>query len=191
MHRTFALVVLGSLGLACGSGSTDFPGAAATVNQQAPLNPQDPSANSQAPTTSSQAPTTACNEPATRQTALAALEPIFCDKAAACGQTVHPVTGQNVPDMAFWALACAGMRICAQNPDAHDCTDNTDLQGLDVAVCLNQITDCYQALVDMVSCDPTDAETQNLTPPPECASLVQLSQSTSATGMPGAAGAGG
>jgi len=170
MHRILALFVLSGLGLACSSTGVGTPGTMPGFDDQTPTaNDQQPTANDQTPAPSDQQPAVPCDTVSTQQSAIAAITPILCAKALACGQPTEVVT--DAGDQAhqpFWTLSCAALGQCVDDP-----TQCNDTGSFPTGVCLDQVTTCYQAIVDLLGCDVTDAQTQHLTPPPECAGVLQ------------------
>jgi hypothetical protein len=175
MRRIFtSLLLLGSL-VACSGGSGGTAGGGdllesdelASDSEQAPYSGQRPVSDSQEQETGSQALTAgaACVGGTSALESILLLSQVACAKAAACGLTVPTaaeleyIEGDAFEALGFWPLLCVLGEACAQDPE--ECQRTFAEIGLtDSQVCPEQVLACWNAVADMLGCEPTEQQTE-------------------------------
>jgi hypothetical protein len=188
MRRVFtSLFLVGSL-VACSGGSGSEPDpdwldrdrapsdsqqeaysdeGAVSDSQQTPYSDEGAVSDSQEQETGSEAPApgAACVGTTSALESILLLSQVACAKAAACGLSVptmaevESIEGDAFEALGFWPLLCVLGEACAQDPE--ECQRTFAEIGLtDSQVCPEQVLACWNAVADMLGCEPTEQQTE-------------------------------
>jgi hypothetical protein len=174
MRRVFtSLLLLGSL-VAC-SGGSDLPAGGDLVgsdqapadSEQPPYSGERPVSDSQEPEVASEAAVSACEGSTSALESILLLGQVACAKAAACGLAVptqaelENLEGDPFETLGFWPLLCAAGQACEQQPE-QCATSFEDIELTDSQVCPEQVLECWNAVADLLGCEPTEQQTEQI-----------------------------